>query len=82
VKPYLWALGPIWGAWFVVIMASTVLADDGANSTAALVAYLSWFVGIPIAAVVSVLACAAIACGQCSAVHARRKAIRLERKSS
>lgn len=81
MKPYLWALGWIWGFWLVVFVAGTTLSDDALSNTATLVAYLSWFVGIPVAVALSLVACVAIACRQRSAVRQRRRTIRLERHS-
>lgn len=82
MKPYLWALGSIWGLWLVVLGAGAAFSDDGLSNTATLIAYLSWFLGIPVAVALSLLACAAIAGQQCSAVRDRRRTIRLKRHSS
>ncbi len=83
MKPYLWTLGSIWGFWGVVFVASTALTDDGLSNAATLIAYLTWFLGIPVAVVVSLLACAAIACGQCSArADTRHRQARATRLSS
>ena len=82
MKPYLWALGWIWGCWLVVFAVSAALSDDALSNTATLVAYLSWFLGIPVAVAVSLLACFAIACEQCASGRHRRRTTRLKRRSS
>ncbi len=81
MKPYLWALGSIWGFWLVVFVAGIAFSDDALSNTGTLIAYLSWFIGIPVAVALSLLACVAIACEQCSVVRDRRRATRLKRRS-
>ena len=78
MKPYLWALGSIWGFWLVVFVAGIAFSDDALSNTGTLIAYLSWFLGIPVAVALSLLACVAIACEQCSAVRDRRRTTRLQ----
>ena len=80
MKPYLWALGSIWGFWLVVFVAGIAFSDDALSNTGTLIAYLSGS-GIPVAVALSLLACVAIAGEQCWAVRDRRRTTRLNRRS-
>jgi hypothetical protein len=76
VKPYIWTLGSIWLTWFWALVAASVYEDVSSDDNAWFTLYLVWFLGIAVAALLSVLACAAIACVQCSAAYDRRTASR------
>lgn len=68
MRPYVGTLGVIWLTWFAALVAASV-HDDSAGVGAA---YLVWFLGIPAAVLLSVLACAAIAGAQCLEAADRR----------
>lgn len=67
LTPYAWTLTGIWLTWFAAFVAALVLDESGGW------AYLVWFVGIAASALLSVLACAAIAGAQCLVAGERRR---------
>jgi hypothetical protein len=76
VKPCLWTLVVVWGAWSTCVVVSSAIADASAGHTGTIAAYLAWVIGFPVAVVVSVIACAVIASDQCLTALLRRRARR------
>jgi len=66
--PHVWTLTSIWLTWFAAFAAASVLDDSG------VAAYLVWFLGIAVSALLSVLACLAIAGAQCLVAAEQRRA--------
>jgi hypothetical protein len=65
MRPYLWALGVIWGTWFATLAGTSAYADATGQSDVSAGPYLAFWVGTPLAILFTVIAVAGIAAGQC-----------------